>query len=322
MLENEYPDDLAEETVHESVEIYDGDPDYDGSEGYEDGDNVIQDDEAGDLENRQVSSLDGGMPREIVGLMGRAISGPNTWRETMEWYKTHQSTSQIGFDPDGMCLKVCRTARNIPSRYLSAKQAQDATPAEHRHTKVADLRKGMVLYFDDPRDSNRFGHIVTQIGRVKGFDPNDLDDILVETNSVKANELVVVRASYFKKHWGDDFQFGATWLNGVELDVPGQKSKIERFNAGGPTYNLNLLDKAHKAGRPKPGEILRRIEDQIRRLPDNQNLVNVREFKDEWRETRKIDMSLLDAAVKNGRVGLVKRVRDEIQRLINALPDE
>lgn len=305
MTEHEYDDSLAEEEVNEFVEIYEGDPDYDVSQTNEDG-----------------GQEDEGDTPVGMSFFAKASNAIRNWRGALDWYKTHQNTAQIGFNPDGMCLKVCRTARNIPAKYLTAKQAQDATPAEHRIKKVEDLRKGMVLYFDDPKDSNRSGHIATQIGRVKGFRPKSLDDVLVETNSVKAGEVVVVRASYFQKHWGDKFQFGATILNGIELDVPGRKSLVERFNNGGPVYDLNKLAKAAANGRPKPGEILRRIEDQIRRLPDNRNINNVREFKDEWRETRKIDLSLLDEAVKNGRVGLVKTVRDEIRRLIAALPEE
>ncbi len=305
MTEHEYPDDLAEEVIEESIEIYEGEPDFDVSQTNEDG---AQEDE-------------GDTPAGMA-FFAKAVNATRNWRETLAWYRTHNTEAQIGFNPDGMCLKVCRTARNIPAKYLTAKEAQDATPKEHRVKKVADLRKGMVLYFDDPKDSNRSGHIGTQIGRVAGFKPGSLDDILVETNSVVSGRVVVVRASYFQKHWGDKFQFGATWLNGVDLDVPGRKSRLERFNDGGPVYDLNILDRAAKAGRLKAGEILRRIEDQVRRLPDNRNLNNVREFKDEWRETRKIDLAYLDEAVKNGRVGLVKTVRDEIRRLINALPEE
>ena len=305
MTEHEYDDDLAEDVVSEDVEIYEGEPDFDGPQTNEDG-----------------SQEDEGDTPAGMAFFARASNAIRNWRQTLQWYKDHNTAGQIGFDPDGQCLKVCRSARNIPAKYLTAKQSQDATPKEHRVRKIANLRKGMVLYFDDPNDSNRAGHIVTMIGRIKGFRPGSLDDILVETNSVVSNSVVVVRGSYFKKYWGDSFKFGATWLNGIELDVPGHTSRMERFNNGGPVYDLNLLQKAAKAGRPKPGEVLRRIEDQVRRLPDNQNLKNVREFKDEWRETRKIDMSLLDAAVKSGRVGLVKKVRDEINRLISVLPEE
>lgn len=306
MTEHEYDDSLAdEEFIDPSVEIFEDAPDFEDPPTHQDSD---QD----DIEEK----IDG------LGLMARIVAAIATWAGALSWYRSHRTTSEIGFNPDGMCLKVCRTARNIPAKYLTAKQAQDATPEEYRIYKVRDLRKGMTLYFDDPNDSNTSGHIVTQAGRVKGFDPDELDDVLVWTNSVKAGQLVLVRASYFQRVWGDEFQFGATILNGTELDTPHRPSRMERFSNGGPVYNLNLLKKAADAGRPKPGEILRRIETQIKRLPDNPKLVRVTEFKDEWRDTRKIDLSLLDEAVSAGRVGLVKQVRDEIRRLIAALPEE
>lgn len=147
------------------------------------------------------------------------------FKETLEWYRRNQRTSQIGFNPDNMCLKVVRTARGIGALYPTAKRAQDATPKKHRFTRVRDLRRGMVLYYDHPRDGNTAGHVVTMIGRVKGANPDSLHDILVETNSVKRGELVVVRGDYFQKHWGDPFQFGATWLNGKELDIPNHPNK-------------------------------------------------------------------------------------------------
>jgi hypothetical protein len=145
------------------------------------------------------------------------------WKVVLDWYRQHQTRGQIGFDPDGMCLKICRVSAGLPSLYPSAKEAQDATPDEHRVYKVRNLRRGMKLYYDDPNDSNRFGHIVTMIGRVKGADLDSLHDVLVETNSVKANEIVVVRGDYFPQHWGDPFVFGATWLNGEEIDYAGRE---------------------------------------------------------------------------------------------------
>lgn len=304
-----------EDEFLDDVEIYDGEPDFDGSA-------AINDEGDQDEVEDEVVIQGDDMPREIVGFMGKAVSGPNTWREALQWYRENQTASQIGFDPDGMCLKVCRTARNIPARYPSAKEAQDATPKEHRIYQLEDIRRGMIGYSDDPNDSNRFGHVYTFIGRRRGFDLDDPDGILTETNSVKANELVVVPLSYYQRYWNDKFQFAATWLNGVELDVPSYQSRVERFNNGGPVYDLNLLAKAHKAGRPKPGAVLVRIEDQIRRLPSNKNINHVTEFRSQWKKTRKIDLAKLDAAVDNGRTGLVKRVRDEIRRLIATLPDE
>lgn len=303
MTEHEHPDDLAEDVVAD-VKIYEGDPDYDRPQ--------TNDDDA------QEDDVD--VP---VGLtfFAKVTAANRNWAEALNWYKNHRTTNAIGFDPDGMCLKVCRTARNIPAKYLTAREAMMATPEEFRVYKVRDLRRGMVLYFADPNDSNDADHITTVLGRVKGFDPDSLDDVLTDTNSVKANEIVTVRASYFEEHWGDPFKFGARILNGIELDVPGYVSKLERFNNGGPVYDLNLLAKVGPE-RQKAQIVLVRIETQIKRLPESPKLVRVRSFKDEWRAERKIDLSLLDAAVREGRTGLVKQVRDEIKRLIQTLPDE
>lgn len=142
-----------------------------------------------------------------------------TQRDTaaaLRWYETNRDRPP--FDPDGMCLKICRTARNIPAMYPSAVTAQNATPAKYRVTKLESIKPGMVMYFDDPRDSNPFGHIVTVAATRNGG--KKLGDILTWTNSVVANKLVKVWADYFPTKWGDEFKFAATWLNGVELDLP------------------------------------------------------------------------------------------------------
>jgi hypothetical protein len=136
---------------------------------------------------------------------------------TVAWYRSHETAAQLGYDPDGMCLKICREARGIGAVYPSAVSAQQATPVKYRVTNVADIERGMVVYYDDPRDSNPFGHIVTVVGRASGVARSSLSSLLVRTNSVKANEVVVVRGDYFPRFWGDEFQFAATWLNGQEL---------------------------------------------------------------------------------------------------------
>lgn len=146
------------------------------------------------------------------------MSDQNTTRETVQWYRDHETTAQIGFNPDGMCLAICRTARNIGPKYASAFSAQHATPLKYRVKKAANIKTGMVGFFDDPNDSNPFGHIVTFVGVLKDHDPAVLDNHVVRTNSVVSGQVVVVRADYFSQHWGDSFQFAATWLNGVEIE--------------------------------------------------------------------------------------------------------
>lgn len=246
----------------------------------------------------------------------------NDYRETLEWYRTHQTTREIGFNPDGMCLAVCRTARDIGAYYPSATAAQDATPYKYRVHRVRDLRRGMVLYFDEPNDSNRFGHIVTMIGRVKGFNWDDMNDVLVETNDVKSGELVVVRGTYFKQYWGDDFQFGATYLNGMVLDIPEPKTRVQKFHKSGPNYNVKLLDKAVDEGRRDVKDEVRGFDKAVDSLPDDGHKSRVTWFKSYYKEHRVLKMPLLNHAVANGRVDNVKEVRDEIRRLIKSLPDK
>lgn len=244
------------------------------------------------------------------------------FRETLEWYRTHQTARQIGFDPDGMCQKVCRTARAIGSKYASAKDAQDATPLSHRVSRVRDLRRGMVLFYDDPNDSNRFGHIVTLIGRVPGFNPDALSDLLVETNSVKSNELVVVRGDYFPRYWGDKFQFGATWLNGVVLDIPSTQTPVQRFRRSGPDWNVRYLDNGVKAGRRELKPFIAKIDEAVEALPNDARNTRVMAFKKHYAKHRILKMSLLNDAVKGGREGQVMRSRDAIRKTIKSVPDK
>lgn len=251
----------------------------------------------------------------------------NTWQEDLAWYRNHQSTSQIGFNPDGMCLKVCRTSRAIGPKYLTAKQAQDATPKEHRITRVRNLRRGMKLFFDDPHDSNTAGHIVTMIGRVKGFDWDSLDDVLVETNSVVSGQLVVVRASYFKQHWGDSFQFGTDFLNGVEFDYAGKKqppkrdtsARVERFRDSAPEWDVKILDRAVEAGRRDLAKDVRKIEQAVKDLPDDENDTRVAQFVQRFKKDRVLEMVLLNQAVKDGRTGPVKTQRDKLRQAIKSV---
>lgn len=296
---------LLDDDVVEGVEIYEGPPDHSGPD------------------RNQYGLQDDAVPfGTAFSLAANFTSSPRDYEETLEWYRTHQTAAQIGFDPDGYCLKVCRTARNIPVKFETARLAMLATPNEHRIHEVRKLRRSMVLYYADPNDGNTADHIVTMIGRVKGFDPDSLRDVLVETNSVKANELVVVRGDYFYQHWGDPFVFGATWLNGVELDVPQPKTKVEKFHDTAPRYDLRILARAGKNGRPKAQKAYDAILSQVKQLPDNPKFHRVREFKNQALDDKIVDLRILDKAVESGLKYKVKSIRDEIRRLIKSLPDE
>lgn len=243
------------------------------------------------------------------------------YKETIEWYQNHHSTSDIGFNPDGMCLKVCRTARGIPSRYLTAVDAQRATPDKHRVRRVEDLRRGMVLYYDDPSDSNRAGHIATMVGRVPGYKKDSLSDILVVTNSVIRGQLTTVRGDYFPNYWGDPFVFGATWLNGFELDIPTGKNRVQQFHEGGRPWDLSKLRKVSK-DRPAVKRGLEQVDYLVSLLPNTPQLPRIAEFRDRYTKDDVLAMGLLNDFVKEHPNGRVRRVRDGIREVLNNLPEK
>lgn len=145
------------------------------------------------------------------------------------WYRSNTVWPQdIGFDPDGMCQKICRTAPNIGPLFASAFAQQQGTPMADRVHRISDIRAGMIGLFDDPNDSNPFGHVVTFMGRDLDADPDSLSSLFTRTNSVKSNQIVVVRADYFGRFWGDSFQFASKSINGVQLDIAGEKKPPPR----------------------------------------------------------------------------------------------
>lgn len=245
--------------------------------------------------------------------------------ETMVWYREHETARQIGFNPDGMCQKVCRTARDIGPVYPTAKRAQDATPKEHRFHRVADLRKGMVLYFDDPNDANVAGHVVTLIGRVRGFDPDSLHDLLVRTNSVKAGELVVVRGDYFGDHWGDEFQFGSNWVNGNVVDVftrkPTAPPRATRkdFAESRPNWDVKILRRLGEKV-PEIKTVARKIDQAVEDLPNGIKDERVDAFKQAYEKDGVLKMRLLNDVVRDdARATRVKAGRDELRALIKSV---
>jgi hypothetical protein len=197
---------------------------------------------------------------------------------TIGWYRANEAwPAAIGFDPDGMCMKICRTARNIGPGAASALVSQNMTPPEFRVHQINKIKRGMVGYFDDPNDSNPFGHIVTFVARIKDADPDSLSSLLVRTNSVVSNKLVVVRADFFGKHWGDSFQFAGTWINGVPLIFPEEQP---------PPAPRPLLT---KRGTDRLREILEMYDGLIEQHQDDERLVRaLRRDKREVAETLRL----------------------------------
>lgn len=146
------------------------------------------------------------------------------------------------------CLILQRTARDIPPLAPSAFTASQLTPASERVHHLADLRRGMVGF---SKGSSPAGHVFFILGRRPGFDLENPDGILTESNDVvsgRTGAVGIVPLSFYRVHWGHTFQFGATWLNGYDFADFNAKPKPVHPSLGANYEEaIHLVEKAVKA---------------------------------------------------------------------------
>lgn len=159
---------------------------------------------------------------------------PRSTKEAAEFIRQEHTSGSLEWQ--GLCLKLQRSARGLPPVYPSAIAAQLATPEDERVYKREDLRRGMVAYSDDPRDNNVFGHIYFIAGRDKN------GRILTWSNDVRRSGGVdIVPLDFYQQYWGDEFQFGATWLNGYDFSEF-DKPPVETRGKLGDNYRAAMED--------------------------------------------------------------------------------
>lgn len=178
------------------------------------------------------------------------------------------------------CLALQRTARGLPPVYPSALSAMHATPKNERVPHITDLRRGMVAYSDDPHDGNPYGHIYGIAGWRKNK-PRVPENLMTWSNDViagKPGAVGFVPITFYDRHWGDNFQFGATWLNGynfADLDkapvpAPGRETIGSNLNHAiedirkAIRYHRRIGDKATVAALVVD---LRELQETRRRFP-------------------------------------------------------
>lgn len=163
---------------------------------------------------------------------------PRTRAEQFAFLRDAHDGAQVW---KALCLSLTRQAPGLPALHASAAAAAAATPGRYRVRDVRDLRRGMVAYFDDPTDDNKFGHSVTVAGWADSTPTDDLADLLTWTNDAKRPGGVdLVRASFFPDRWGDAFQFGATMLNG--FDLPGYENGRQKVPSLGGALDRAISD--------------------------------------------------------------------------------
>lgn len=145
--------------------------------------------------------------------MTEKLAGRNTG-QTADWLTLQRRSGNNWYR---MCLALQHDARQIPSLAPTAYTASQLTPAKERVPHLADLRRGMVGY---TKGADPAGHIFFILGRRSGFDLEDPDGILTESNDVvagKKGHVGIVPLSFYRTHWGHTWLFGATWLNGYDF---------------------------------------------------------------------------------------------------------
>jgi hypothetical protein len=165
-----------------------------------------------------------------------------------------------------LCLSLARNARGIGPLHPSALAAQLATPQSDRRGHDS-IRRGMVGFFDNPRDDNPFGHVATY--KFKGS-----DGIWRLGSNVSGGLVRTVPETLFTQVWGDAFQFAAVSLNGVDFD-------------------MSIPHKPHP--KPKPGPTMTEMEEHVRRAL--QILRQEAERQDKMHHPRRRDALLHDVRI-------------------------
>lgn len=157
-----------------------------------------------------------------LGPLGTSYPmAPHSTQDAMEW---HQRAAHGPNVWDNLCLALARQARGVPSRYYSAKAAQDATPAAQR-VQWGQLQRGHIGYFDRVGDSNPFGHIATCAGRT----PDGRLRWWTNDARVQGGVSLVIdpsrSSSWFGTYWNAPFTWGASWVNGYDFNMGGDQSR-------------------------------------------------------------------------------------------------
>lgn len=108
------------------------------------------------------------------------------------------------------------------------------------------------------------------------------------------------------------------WASTPAPAKPVGEARLEQFRGSGNVWNVKILDKVAE----KRSDVRRQvdlIEQAVRRLPTDEKDTRVTKFREKFEEDRVLDMSLLNEAVNQGRVGGVKAQRDKLRMIIKKI---
>lgn len=227
---------------------------------------------------------------------------------------------------EGMCQSITR------GYYMGASagdrdhdgdaDAVDGWLSEPAHAKHPGDRKpprGVPLYFRNAH-KNGHGHRCISVGDHNGVARSS--DFDTHTKRYHAGVMGTGTIEEIERAMDLVYVGWSETITGkqIPLPPPPAPTRLENFWDGGPQWNVNILDRA-AVRRDDVRVVVHAIDTAVNKLPRDKGNSLVNQFVDFYKRHRILRMGLLNQAVKNGRRGTVKHVRDEIRhQLFQRLP--
>lgn len=235
-------------------------------------------------------------------------------REEAARVAEHTYTNQ-----EGMCQKVTRGYYLAPSAGdqdhdgdFDAYDGWLSEPKSARHPGDRNPPRGVPVSF-----KNRHGHRAISLGggKIRSTDMNG--------NMYSAGHVGTTTIAAIERAMNVEYLGWSTTIDGVHIPVPEQEpTAISRFLADAPRYRMKRLDNAVRNGRTGTIKQVRdAIDDQVPRLRRVENSPRIARFLTIYKESRVLRIDILNAAIRQGRTGIVKDVRARIMQQIHKLPD-
>lgn len=192
--------------------------------------------------------------------------------------------------------------------------AVDGWKSEAVHNKHGDRNPPRGVPVAWSGGSHGFGHRAVSLG----------GGMIRSTDAGGRGRVATVPLNWFEEHWGLRYLGWSETISGlaIPLPPPPPATRVSKFLASGPGYDLALLDSAIKAGRVgKVRKVRNAIDKEVHRLPGDEHSTRVDFFLDSYHKDRQLRLHLLfDAVHTGGRHGTVRSVFVNLHELIDQLP--
>lgn len=221
----------------------------------------------------------------------------------------------------GMCQAVTRGYYLAPSAgdkdHDGDADAYDgwlSEPGMARHPGDRNPPRGVPVSF-----KNRHGHRAISLGggKIRSTDMNG--------NTYSPGHVGTTTISAIEHAMNVEYLGWSDTIDGILIPVPpppSTETSVSRFLADAPRYRVKRLDRAVRNGRTGVVKQVRdAIDAEVPRLRQVKGSPRVTKFLTVYKESRVLRIDLLNAAIRQGRTGIVKDVRAQIMKQIHKLPE-